>query len=404
MPRDEFNEPLRRRSLWARLRARQPSAPAGAAIALAGVMLIAGMWLLTSSNPYGGEPVLVLDLPPAREMATASITPPTPVAKPAPAPAQETDSSDTEEIVIDQTPETSDEPRETYSPGDSQIIQNEAAIIISPRRSLPPAPIASVTQEGPNGPLPRIGNGGKKPSSVYARTTSASIQMSDAPKIAIVLGGMGLNQELTAHAIKTLPGDVSFAFAPYGENLQVQVNKARAAGHEIMLQLPMEPFGYPATNPGPKTLLTSAGEAANKDALLWHLSRFAGYIGVSAYMGGNFLADPAALSPVLAELKKRGLYFLEDTPPQRSTATDVGRIVGLPVRATQIVIDANAEAPAIAKALAQLEEEARQSGIAIGTGTGLDVTIEEVTEWAKSLNDRGILLIPLSAAFRGRTG
>ena len=166
--------------------------------------------------------------------------------------------------------------------------------------------------------------GGKKPSTVYARTTSASIQMSDTPKIAIVLGGMGLNQELTAKAIKALPGDVSFAFAPYGENLQSQVNKARAAGHEIMLQLPMEPFRYPATNPGPKTLVIAAGEEANMDALMWHMSRFAGYIGASAYMGGNFLADPAALRPVLAEMKKRGLYFMEDVPSQKSSAADVG--------------------------------------------------------------------------------
>ncbi len=404
MPRDELNEPLRRRSLWSRLRGRKPSAPAAAATGLAAVMLLAGIWLLTSANPYGGEPVLVLDLPPATEMTTASITPPTPAAKPDTAKTREPEPSDTQDIVIDETSDTSGEPRETYSPNDSQIIQNEASIIISPRRSLPPAPIASVTQEGPHGPLPRIGSGGKKPSSVYARTTSASIQMSDAPKIAIVLGGMGLNQDLTAKAIKALPGDVSFAFAPYGENLQAQVNKARAAGHEIMLQLPMEPFGYPATNPGPKTLVIAAGEAANIDALLWHLSRFAGYIGASAYMGGNFLADPAALRPVLAELKKRGLYFMEDSPPQKSAASDVGRIVGLSVLAPQIVIDANGDAKTIAKALAQLEEEARQSGIAIGTGTGLEVTIEEVQEWAKSLNDRGILLIPLSAAFRGKSG
>jgi len=401
MPRDELNEPLQRRSWLERLRTRKPSAPAAAAMALAGILLVAGLWLLTSSNPYGGEPVLVLDVPQAKEMATASITPPTPAAKPLPASSAEPDTGSTEDIVIDETVE---EPRETYSPNDSQIIQNEASIIISPRRSLPPAPIASVTQEGPHGPLPRIGSGGKKPSTVYARTTSASIQMSDAPKIAIVLGGMGLNQELTAKAIKALPGDVSFAFAPYGENLQSQVNKARAAGHEIMLQLPMEPFGYPATNPGPKTLVTAAGEDANKDALLWHLSRFAGYIGTSAYMGGNFLANPTALRPVLAELKKRGLYFLEDAPSERSAAASVGRMVGLPVLATQIIIDANSEPRAIAAALARLEDEARQSGIAIGTGTGLEVTIEEVQEWTKTLNDRGFLLIPLSAAFRGRTG
>jgi len=396
MPRDELNEPLRRRSWWARASARKPSAPAGAALLVGAVLFAGGMWLFTSPNPYGGEPVLVLDLPPATEMATASITPPAPEAKPDPAPAEV-------EEIVEESP-TVDEPQETYSPGDAQIIHNEAAIIISPRRSLPPAPIASVSQEGPHGPLPRIGGGGKKPSTVYARTLSASIQMSDAPKIAIVIGGMGLNQELTARAIKSLPGEVTFAFAPYGENLQAQVNKARAGGHEIMLQVPMEPTGYPAINPGPKTLMTGAGDAANNDALLWHMSRFAGYIGASAYMGGRFLTEPTALRPVLAELKKRGLVFLEDSPPQRSSAADVGNMVGLPVRTTNLVIDASAEARAIAKALAELEEEARRTGFAIGTGTGLEMTIEEVAEWAKSLNDRGILLVPLSSAYRGRSG
>ena len=41
-------------------------------------------------------------------------------------------------------------------------------------------------------------------------------------------------------------------------DLQEQVNKARAGGHEILLQVPMEPVGYPGTNPGPRTLLSDA--------------------------------------------------------------------------------------------------------------------------------------------------
>ena len=248
-----------------------------------------GIWLFSSPNPYGGEPVLVLDVPPATEMATASITPPAVVVAAAPEPAA------VEEPV--EEPPPADEPQESYAPGDSQIIQNEAAIIISPRRSLPPAPIAAVTQEGPHGPLPRIGNGGKKPSTVYARTLSASVQMSDAPKIAHRAWRHGPQSGLTAKAIKGLPGEVSFAFAPYGENLQVQVNKARAAGHEIILQVPMEPFGYPATNPGPRTLLTSADEAANLDTLLWHLGRFAGYIGTSGLYGWPFPCRTGCTAP-----------------------------------------------------------------------------------------------------------
>ena len=77
------------------------------------------------------------------------------------------------------------------------------------------------------------------------RSRPLAVITSDRPKIAILLGGMGLNQQLTQKAIKELPGDVTLGFAPYGENLQAQVNRARAEGHEVMLQLPMEPVGYP---------------------------------------------------------------------------------------------------------------------------------------------------------------
>jgi len=39
---------------------------------------------------------------------------------------------------------------------------------------------------------------------------------------------------------------------------------------------------------------------------------------------------------------------------------------------------------------------------AIGTGSGLDITIETVAEWAKTLHEKGILLVPVSAAYKGR--
>ena len=67
-----------------------------------------------------------------------------------------------------------------------------------------------------------------------------------------------------------------------------------------------------------------------------------------------------------------------------------------------IVIDAEPTAAAIAEALEKLEQEAIRNGSAIGTGSGLDVTIETVAEWAKTLQEKGILLVPVSTAYRGR--
>jgi polysaccharide deacetylase 2 family uncharacterized protein YibQ len=215
---------------------------------------------------------------------------------------------------------------------------------------------------------------------------------------------MGLNAALTETAIRNLPGDITFAFAPYGDNLQETVNRARNQGHEILLQLPLEPMGYPANNPGPKTLVTSEDAETNLAALHWHMSRFAGYVGITNYMGGRFLSETQALQPIMHEMKKRGLLFVSDGATSRDMTGEVAKVLGLPLRKGGRVIDANADPKAIEAALAELEADARVNGVAIGTGTGLPETIEAVAEWSKTLGDRGIILIPVSAAFRGRAG
>jgi polysaccharide deacetylase 2 family uncharacterized protein YibQ len=217
-----------------------------------------------------------------------------------------------------------------------------------------------------------------------------------------LLGGMGLNGKLTQKAIKELPGDVTFGFAPYGENLQEQVNRARAQGHEIMLQLPMEPLGYPANNPGPNTLLADAPETDNQKSLRWHMSRFAGYAGITNYMGGRFLATPVSLRPVLAEMKERGLVFLEDAAIAVSSVEDMGKAAGLRTRHADVAIDAAPDAASIQAALAQLEDLAKTNGYAVGTGSGLEMTIDTVAEWAKELEGKGIVLVPVSAVYKER--
>jgi polysaccharide deacetylase 2 family uncharacterized protein YibQ len=195
---------------------------------------------------------------------------------------------------------------------------------------------------------------------------------------------------------------VTLGFAPYGENLQEQVNRARAKGHEIMLQVPMEPVGFPAANPGPRTLLSDAAAEQNIEALRWHMSRFAGYSEIANYMGSRLLASEEALRPVLEEVRERGLVYLEDASVNVAQSPLVAQQAKLPMQRASMVIDAEPDAPAIAAALERLEQEAMRNGSAIATGSGLEVTIETVAEWAKTLQERGILLVPVSAAYKGR--
>lgn len=400
MPRDELRQPLRKRTLKQRLMSRRPSLFAATAASLVAAFLAGGAWLALTPQPPAGEPVVTATIPPAVEVTTASTTP---------APEEESDLAlENPEEVIDQSaveitvvggseeklPDAAEQPD----------YQKEASVFIPANRPLRRAPIAEVTEKSEAGPLPRISDRGRKPFDLYSQTIPLSVRSSGWPKIALVLGGMGLNAKLTKKAIDELPGDVTLGFAPYGEDLQAQVNRARAGGHEIMLQVPMEPAGFPATNPGPKTLLSDASTQENLTALRWHMSRFAGYSGITNYMGARLLVSEGALRPVMQEVRSRGLVYLEDATVNLTISPKVVEQVKLPMQRAGLVIDADPTPAAIAEALEQLEQEAIRNGQAIATGSGLAVTIETVAEWTKTLQDKGILLVPLSAAYKGRPG
>ena len=284
----------------------------------------------------------------------------------------------------------------------ARLPPDEPMVVVAPHRPLKKAPIDAVTEKTDQGPLPRIAENGKKPFDVYSQVTPLAVSSSDRPKIALVLGGMGLNAGLTKQAIEALPGDVTLGFAPYGDNLQAQVNQARASGHEILLQVPMEPVGYPGNNPGPSTIMSDAKPEQNLAALNWLMSRFAGYSGITNYMGARLLVTEDALRPLMKEVKARGLVYLEDASVNMTLSPKVSQDLRLPMQRATMVIDADPTAPAINAALQKLEQQARQNGSVIATGSGLDVTIETVAEWAKTLQEKGILLVPVSAAYKGR--
>ena len=391
MPRDELRKPLRKRSLRDRLLLRRPSLFSLAAVSLVAVFLAGGAWLVSTPRPLAGEPVVIAAIPPVAELLTASTS----------LAGDETgvEEADLEEVIDQSAAEIKVFDSEATEEAD---YQEEATVFIAPSRPLKRAPIADVTESTEAGPLPRISSSGRKPFEVYSQVVPLSVSSSKRPKIAIVLGGMGLNAKLTKKAIDELPGDITLGFAPYGEKLQEQVNRARAEGHEILLQVPMEPVGFPAANPGPKTLLSDATPQQNIEALRWHMSRFAGYSGITNYMGARLLVTEEALRPVMAEVRARGLVYLEDATVNLTLSPKVVQEVRLPMQRASIVIDAEPTAAAIAEALERLEQEAMKNGSAIATGSGLDVTIETVAEWAKTLQEKGILLVPVSAAYKGR--
>src|ERR1700730_332162 len=261
------------------------------------------------------------------------------------------------------------------------------------------APDPRLIEQTPHGPIPRIGADGARPSEVYARTAVSSGGLTQgSPRIALLIRGLGLAPRATEWAIASLPGAVTLGFAPYGADLARETARAREAGHEFILQIPMEPFDFPRDNPGPHTLLAGAGKAANIDNLTWLMSRFTGYAGVANFLGGKFTADAKALTPVLREIAARGLFYVDDGTSAQSLAMTLAPSQALAAARADVVLDSTAEPEAIEAALARLVALAHDKDVAIGVASALPPSIAIIGRFARALEARGIALIPLSAA------
>jgi polysaccharide deacetylase 2 family uncharacterized protein YibQ len=211
-----------------------------------------------------------------------------------------------------------------------------------------------------------------------------------------VIGGLGISASGTADALAKLPRTVTFALAPYGTDLEKLAERARAEQHEVLLQVPMEPFQYPDNDPGPQTLLTSLTTEQNIDRLHWLMSRFQGYVGLLNYMGARFTASEQELTPVLRDVAQRGLIYVDDGSSSRSIAGQLAGSNNLPFAKTDIVLDAVPTPVEIDRALARLEMKARDSGSAVGFATAQPATIARIADWAKKVESRGIFLVPIT--------
>lgn len=250
---------------------------------------------------------------------------------------------------------------------------------------LPQAPLAGFHSQGPSGPLPIIAANGKTPAEAYARPFTPNGR----PKVALVIGGLGLNAAATRQAIDTLPPEITLSFVPYSEGLQGWIDLARAAGHEVLLEAPMEPSDYPDNDPGPYTLMADAPGSETVKKLEWVLSRATGYFGVTNYLGSRFMTSDAGMGAFLTALRGRGLAFIDDGQASRRSG---------PGRASAIrIIDEQLSGEAIDQQLLAVEAGSLQHGQALGSGFAYPVTLSQVAKWAETVESRGYQLAPASA-------
>lgn len=381
---DDLNAPLgtskpkRRRFI---IPALVPRAIAGA---LAACVLVFALWALLVDDPFGGEPVAIAPV----QHAAASKTEQTP----AEAQAKVAAPGQTASAAPAATPPGA----KTVTIIDGISGKRQDVVIGD---APPPATGRTSTDErlvesSPQGAIPIVGPDGARAADVYARPVKGA---PNGPRVAIMVGGLGVSASATGEALAKLPAAVTLGFIPYGQDLARLVARVRGEGREVVLQVPMEPFDYPDNDAGPQTLLTSLSSEQNLDRLHWAMSRFQGYVGIANYMGARFTAAEQALGPVMRDAGKRGLIYVDDGTSARSLTSQIAGAANMPFAKANIVLDAVPTPAEIDNALAKLESIARERGVAVGVAGALPASIDRIAHWAKAAAGRGIVLVPVSA-------
>jgi polysaccharide deacetylase 2 family uncharacterized protein YibQ len=390
---DDLSTPLGQQTVArGKRRLRLPFTGTQALAVLLGLFLVAFVgFAIFNDNPLGGEPVARIAIrpsaaPAAEKMAAAPVEVPEPGAKSAPKPA-----APGEQKTVTIIDGSSGARHDFVLSGDAA---DKAAAEAAPGLMAGIDP--RLLEKSRYGMIPVVTDG-LKPFTVYAAEADRA-KAAKMPVVSIVVGGLGVGAAKTTDAIMKLPPTVTLAFTPYGSDPGKLAERARAQRHEILLQVPMEPYDYPDNDPGPQTLLTTLAPEQNLDRLYWHLSRFQGYAGIANFMGARFVAADAVMQPIVREAAKRGLGYLDDGSAPRSVAGSLAAGQAMPFARADVAIDAVPTAVEIDRALAKLENLAREHGVAVGIASALPVSIERIGVWIKALDSHGIMLVPLTTA------
>lgn len=234
----------------------------------------------------------------------------------------------------------------------------------------------------------------KAPADIYARPFS---NPEGRPIVSLVIGGLGINSTQTKLAIDALPADVTLSFAPDAKRLDYWIKTAREDGHEVLIEVPMEAYEYGRMRMHSDTLIAGADNKANLARLNRVLGQASGYFGVINYQGAKFGADAASVAPVFDVLAERGLAFIDDGSVHKATFGQVADTKGLRFARAAGPVDTRQSPQDIAAELMELETIAREHGGAIGAGFAFPVTIEAASLWIDTLEEKGLVLAPVSA-------
>ena len=218
-------------------------------------------------------------------------------------------------------------------------------------------------------------------------------------RLAILLDDAGQSVDLVAE-VAALPDPVGVAVLPFLPASAETAVVVHQAGHEVWLHLPMEPRGYPGRNPGPGAIFTSMTEPELRTTVHTALNNIPHVVGVNNHMGSRATADLRVMTWVMQELKSRGVAFLDSRTTVETVAEDAARAQGVPTGRRHVFLDNRRTRRDVRRQLDEAVYRSRMEGEIVAIGHVNRVTVSVLAAELAGLQARGADLVPPSELMR----
>ena len=228
---------------------------------------------------------------------------------------------------------------------------------------------------------------------VYAKPPA--LKAAIRPKVAIVIDDLG-GENHFAQEILHWDVPLTFSILPFTPYSKILAEQAHQKGREVILHLPMEPYGYPKTKPGEGVLLDEMDGEKIRRQLSKDIEAIPYVTGVSNHMGSRLMEDPEKLKVVLIELKRRGLFFLDSRTTPQTVGLETAKSVGIRAMERSLFLDHSLDPKDIKQQLEKLAQLSLATGKAIGIGHPHPSTLKSLKEMIPKMKEKGIEIVPLS--------
>lgn len=217
---------------------------------------------------------------------------------------------------------------------------------------------------------------------------SASTQ-ADA-RLAIIIDDIGYNQSQSERAAR-LEGKFTLAILPFTPHGLSSAQLAHDRGKELMLHLPMSAINHQTLGKG--ALVSGMEKAAFLTTIRQNLSSIPHLKGVNNHMGSRLTQEAEPMQWLMAELRPRGLYFVDSRTSAQTKAFDIAKSQQVPSLKRDVFLDDINDPNAIEQELKRAIKLARERGTAIAIGHPYPNTLHILERLEPLLEKEGVRLV-----------